>query len=121
MSHTYKLALIPAFVFVLGLTAGAGKVQAVPVSIHLKNESQQTIEVVMDTEREVRRIAPGGSDTFHPSIGDNPTYHVYEVVDGKRGRKLWSESFNTIRIGGFPPLPKIGGNLKWTGGRLERD
>src|SRR5262249_8867241 len=95
--------------------------KAVPVSIRVKNDSPHTMEVVMDTEREVHQIAGGASDTFHPNVGDNPTYHVYEVVDGKRGRKLWAESFNTIWIGGFPPHPHIGGDLKWTGSKLERD
>jgi hypothetical protein len=102
------------------LAAFAAQAQAASVSVRVKNESQQTIEIVMDTEREVHRIGPGGADTFHPNLGDNPTYHVYEVVDGKRGRKLWAESFNTIWWGGFPPHPHVGGDLKWTGSRLKR-
>jgi hypothetical protein len=104
------------------LPAIATEAQAVPLSIRLKNKSPQMIEAVMDTEREVHRIGPASSDTFHPNVGDNPTYHVYEVVNGQRGRKLWAESFHTIWFGGFPfPRAHVGGDLKWTGNRLERD
>lgn len=117
-----KLILVSTIALALSLTAGIARSEAAPVPIHMKNMSQSAIEVVMDTEREVHRIAPGGAETFHPNIGDNPTYHVYEVVDGKRGRKLCSESFNTVWVGGgFIPLPHVGGDLKWTGGRLKRD
>ena len=96
------------------------KAHALPVPIHAKNRSQQTIKIVMDTEREVHRMGPAGADTFHLSIGDNPTYAVYEVVNGQRGRKPWSTSFNTVWVGdGLMPLPRVVGDLKWTEGRLR--
>jgi hypothetical protein len=91
------------------------------LTIRVANQSAHAILIVMDTERERYKVAAGGAATFHPNLGDNPTYHVYEVIDGRRGRKLWSESFNTVSVGGIPPLPRVGGDLKWTGGRLERD
>ena len=108
---------------ILGLVALVARpALAVPVSIRVKNEAPSPIVVVMDTEREVHQIGGGGADTFHPNVGDNPTYHVYSVdAQGNRGQRLWSESFSTIWFGGFPPTPHVGGDLKWTGGKLERD
>jgi hypothetical protein len=113
--------LIPAALIAF-VALSAKPAAALPVSIRVKNESQMPVIVVMDTEREVHRIGAGAADTFHPNVGDNPTYRVYECdAQGNRGRRLWSESFSTVWVGGFPPTPHVGGDLKWTEGKLERD
>jgi hypothetical protein len=90
-------------------------------NIQFKNESPHPIHVVMDTWREQHPIPPAGQATFHPNVGDNPTYHVWAVdPTGKPTQELYSDSFSTVWVGGFPPLPHIGGDLKWTGAKIDR-
>lgn len=91
------------------------------VHIQFRNESPNQILAVMDTWREHHLIAAAGQATFNPNIGDNPTYHVWSVdASGKPVQELYSDSFSTVWIGGFPPTPHIGGDLKWTGAKIDR-
>ncbi len=82
-----------------------------------KNESQQPIIVMMDHEREVKRIDPGATVIFEEAnIGDNPTFHVFTVnTDGSRGREIYADSFHTIRVLHLPG----GRDLRWTGSKIE--
>lgn len=89
--------------------------------IQFKNEAPTTIHVVMDHGRQRETIPGAGQKTFLPGVGDNPTYHVFNVdAAGNPTGEVYSDTFSTIRIV-FPGIPKVGGDLKWTGSRIERD
>jgi len=82
-----------------------------------KNESQQSVIVVMDTRREVHLILPGAQVIFQEAnIGDNPTFHVHTVNDdGSEGPEIFADSFHTIRLSHAPG----GRDLKWNGSKID--
>ncbi len=57
-------------------------IDGIPASIDFRNETDETIYVVMDTNRENHIIAPKGQATFSKAnIGDAPTFRVYSDTD----------------------------------------
>jgi len=58
--------------------------KGVNASIGFRNESNFTIYVVMDNNRESHTIPPGGTGTFsNAKIGDAPTFRVYKESNKK--------------------------------------
>jgi hypothetical protein len=87
--------------------------------IQFTNASQTPIFVVMDTSRGRALILPNAQATFHPNIGDNPTYHVFNVdAQNNPTGEVFSDTFSTLWMTWTGP--QFGGDLKWTGSRIER-
>jgi hypothetical protein len=82
-----------------------------------KNESQQPMIVMMDHEREVKRVDTGAAVIFEgANIGDNRTFDVFTVNnDGSRGGEIYADSFNMIRAFHLPG----GRDLRWSGSKIE--
>jgi hypothetical protein len=54
-----------------------------PAHVDFRNDSGDTIHVVMDNDRESHDIAPRGQTTFtNANVGDNPTFHVQKPGTG---------------------------------------
>ena len=52
-------------------------ISSVPTSIDFRNETPQTIYVVLDNNRESYLVGPGGQVTFGQAhVGDSPTIYV---------------------------------------------
>jgi len=87
----------------------ATKATAGKVTLNIRNESDKPVFVVLDANRDANRegdevelgsgkkirgflIEPKGMKTFHPSTDDKPTFHFWEVQDGKPVKELSSKS-----------------------------
>ena len=69
------------------------------VRIDVWNHTGSPIKTVMDNNREVRTIAPGGKATFgNANLGDMPTFHFYDTSSGHQlgSRKVKAPGNSTI-------------------------
>ena len=113
-----RLVLLFALAASAAGTIPASSEAGPPARFPFRNATPYPIIVVMDTDREVHHVPPGGGAVFvRANVGDTPTFRVYQALEnGQRGGCLGGEAFGTMRISGFPPLPRLGGrDLTWDG------
>ena len=68
--------------------------------ISIRNNSDFTVSITMDNNREAHTILAHHSTVFHPHVGDAPIFRVSKVENGKPAGTLFGRKIGPVGLNG---------------------